>query len=150
MRVKSRKPPAENLMTSDLRLLLEVGRGADDRIGDQMRQVRGHRQHLVVMVGAHRDDPHAGVRHSRPTFDHRSDAVPGGGVRMHKRPSNSSANPASGPGMFGAGDRMAGDEMDAGRKMRLQVADHRLLGRADIGHDRARPQPRRDRRPISA
>ena len=59
MRVKSRKPLAENSMTSDLRLSSRFGRGADDRVGDQMRQMRGHRQHLVVVVGAHRDDPHA-------------------------------------------------------------------------------------------
>ena len=59
MRVKSRKPPAENVMTSDLRSSLEIGRGADDRIGDQMRQMRGHRQHPVVMLGGHRHDLHA-------------------------------------------------------------------------------------------
>ena len=53
MRVKSRKPPAENLMTSDLQRLLEIGRGADDRVGDEMRQMRGDGEHLVVVRGVH-------------------------------------------------------------------------------------------------
>ncbi len=51
MRVKSRKPPAEYLMTSDLVTAFEVGGGADDGVGDQMRHVPGDRQHQVVMLG---------------------------------------------------------------------------------------------------
>jgi hypothetical protein len=46
IRVKSRKPLPE--------AIFQIARGADDRVGDQMRQMRGHRQHLVVMVRTHR------------------------------------------------------------------------------------------------
>ena len=112
MRVKSRKPPAENAMTSDLRLLLEVGRGADDRVGDQMRQMRGDRQHLVVVIGAHRRRPACRpLPTARPTVATASGSVSGSGVRMHQRSRNSSAKPDFGPGMLGAGDRVAGHEM---------------------------------------
>ena len=38
--------------------LLEIGRGADDGVGDEMRQMRGDRQHLVVMLGVHGHDLH--------------------------------------------------------------------------------------------
>jgi hypothetical protein len=40
IRVKSRKSLAENSMTSDLRLSSTSVAVADDRVGDQMRQVR--------------------------------------------------------------------------------------------------------------
>ena len=47
--------------------------------------------------------------------------------------------------MLGAGDRVAGHEMHPFRQVRTDVGDRALLGRADVGDDRARPQPRRDR-----
>ncbi len=53
MRVKSRKPPAENFNTSDRDTVGEFLRGADDRVGDEMRQMAGDRQHHVVMLGGH-------------------------------------------------------------------------------------------------
>ena len=53
MRVKSRKPPAENFITSRARHLRRVVGGADDGVGDQMRQVAGDRQHQVVVLGRH-------------------------------------------------------------------------------------------------
>ena len=56
MRVKSVKPPAAYSKHLGLQVLLEVGDGADDRVGDQMRQMRGDRQHPVVVLGRHRLD----------------------------------------------------------------------------------------------
>ena len=49
-----------------------------------------------------------------------------------------------GPGIFGAGDGMARDEMDAGRNVGRHVAHHRGLDRADIGDGRARLEVRAD------
>jgi hypothetical protein len=46
--------------------------------------------------------------------------------------------------MLGAGDRVAGDEMDAFGHMRGNVAHDRPLGGADIGQDRALFQMRAD------
>ena len=73
MRVKSRKPPAENLITSRLGDLFQVMRGAHDIIGDQMRHMAGHRQHQIVMAGIHHFHLAAAafpelleLRHARP------------------------------------------------------------------------------------
>ena len=53
MRVKSRKPPAENCSTSERVTWLELVGGADDGVGDEMRQVAGDAEHEVVMLGRH-------------------------------------------------------------------------------------------------
>ncbi len=46
--------------------------------------------------------------------------------------------------LFCTGERGAGNEVDVGRHMRLHLRDHRRLGRADIGDNRASLQCRRD------
>ena len=51
MRVKSRKPPAEYLITSIWVTVLEIGGGADDVVGDQMRQMAGDREDQIVVLG---------------------------------------------------------------------------------------------------
>ena len=113
MRVKSRKPPAENLMTSDLSDVLEIGRGADDGVGDEMRQMRGDRQHHVVMLGVHRHDLHPRRSHSALDLGDRL------GSRSGRRRQDAPAvveqlgETRFRPGMLGARDRMAGDEMHA-------------------------------------
>ena len=53
MRVKSRKPPAEYLMTSLARDLLEVGGCPDDVVGDEMGQVGRHREDEIVVPLVH-------------------------------------------------------------------------------------------------
>ena len=53
MRVKSRKPPAENLITSERVTSLQIGGGADDVVGDQMRHMAGDGEHDVVVLGRH-------------------------------------------------------------------------------------------------
>ena len=40
-----------------------------------------------------------------------------------------------GAGIFGAGDRMGGHEVDAGRKVRGHVPHDRSFDRADVRHD---------------
>ena len=77
-------------------------------------------------------------RQNSESFSSAAGSVPGSGVKMHQRFSNRSAKPASGPGFFRAGQRMAGDEMHAGRHVRLHLRDDRRLGRADVGEDGAR------------
>ena len=47
--------------------------------------------------------------------------------------------------VLGAGDRVAGDEMDTLGQQRADVADHRGLDRADVGDDAAGLEPRRHR-----
>ena len=56
MRVKSRKPPAENFITSELVTWPEFLGGADDGVGDQMRQMAGDREHEIVVIGVHHLD----------------------------------------------------------------------------------------------
>ena len=74
MRVKSRKPPAENLMTSERVDLFEIVGGADDIVGDEMRHVAGDRQHEIVMGRAH----HLDVRSERlPKRAHALDGASG-------------------------------------------------------------------------
>ena len=51
MRVKSRKPPAENLITSDVGHALQVLGGVDDVVGDEVRHVAGDGEHQVVVLG---------------------------------------------------------------------------------------------------
>ena len=53
MRVKSRKPPAENFSTSESRHFAKLVGGADDGVGDQMRQMAGDGEHQVVVIGRH-------------------------------------------------------------------------------------------------
>ena len=121
MRVKSRKPPAENLMTSDLSVVLEIGRGADDGVGDEMRQMRGDGEHLVVM----RRRPWSttcmpAASHSAVT---RASAA---GVAVRQRRQDAPAvveqlgEAGLGAGMLGAGDGMPGHEMHARRHERLR------------------------------
>ena len=99
MRVKSRKPPAEYLITS-LRVTSSRSRGgADDRIGDQVRQVAGDREHADR--GARRPSISTSAPSALPERGDarrpRAGSAPAGGVRMHQRLWNSVAKPASGP-----------------------------------------------------
>ena len=69
---------------------------------------------------------------------------------MHQRPWNSSAKPASGPECSVPATGWPGTKCTPLRQLRAEVADHRLLDRADIGDDRARlarsaRSPRRSR-----
>ena len=50
MRVKSRKPLAEYLITSLCVTVFEIGRRADDVVGDQMRHMAGDREHQIVVL----------------------------------------------------------------------------------------------------
>ena len=98
MRVKSRKPPAENFITSLSVTALEVGGGADDVVGDEVRDVAGDGEDEVVVLGRHHLDVGAEappeIAAAAPRL---ARSAPSGGVRMHQRLSNSSAKPASGP-----------------------------------------------------
>ena len=139
MRVKSRKPPAENLITSDRVTCLQVGGGADDVVGDQMRQMAGDGEHQVVVLRRHGLD--LGAEHrarTRRASRPRSGRCPSGGVRMHQRPSNNSAKPASGPECSVPAIGWAGTKCTAFGRCGGHVAHDRALDRADIGEDRAR------------
>ena len=62
-----------------------------------MRQMAGDGEHEVVVLGRHGLDIGAERRQNAASFSTAAGSVPGGGVRMHQRLTNSSAKPASGP-----------------------------------------------------
>ena len=144
MRVKSRKPPAENLITSDDVTCAEFIRGADDRIGDQMRQMAGDREHQIMMLGRHDLDLGAERGPERAQLLRRR------GIGALRRRQDAPAvdeefgEAGIGAGMLGAGHRMRRHEMHARRQMRRHVPHHRALDRADVGDDRARLEMGRD------
>ena len=113
MRVKSRKPPAENFITSDECHLRQFVGGADDGVGDQMRQMAGDRQHEVVMIRRHDLDLGAEPGPERAQLFDR------GGIGAFRRRQDAPAvdeqfgEAGIGTGMLGAGDRMRRHEVDA-------------------------------------
>jgi hypothetical protein len=118
MRVKSRKPPAENFITSD-----EVTCASSSAV--------------PTMIGRHDLDSGAdGGPERAQSFD---------GVRVgaFRRGQDAPAvdeqlgETRIGTGMLGAGDRMRWYEMRAGGQIRRHVAHHGALDRADIGNDGA-------------
>ena len=144
MRVKSRKPPAEIFDHFALGDGREIVGGADDVVGDQMRHMAGDREHQIVMLGVHHLDLAAEALPELPSASRRAaGSAPGGGVRMHQRPSNNSAKPASGPDCSVPAIGWAGMKCTPLRNMRADIAHHRRLDRADIADDRARLQMRR-------
>ena len=123
---------------------LKVVGGADDVVGDDVRQMRDDGEHHVVVVGVHRVDVGAAAP---PEF---GQALERCGIGARQRREDAPAvleqvgKAGVGAGFFRAGERMAGDEMHVCRHMRLHLRDHRALGRADIGDDGAGFQRRRD------
>ena len=104
-----------------------------------MRQVGGDGEHEVVMARLHVFDGHAGARPERvDLLDRVRVACSGSGVRMHQRPSNSSAKPASGPECSVPATGWAGTKCTPAGMSGPSLSMHRLLDRADIGDDRRR------------
>ena len=127
-RVKSRKPEAEYLMTSDLVTASQVVGGADDVVGDDVRQMRDDGQHHVVV----RRGP--SCRCWQPQRRQNSESVSSAagsvsGQRREDAPAVLEQVGETGIGsrLFRAGERMAGDEMHAGRHVRLHLCDDRAL-----------------------
>ena len=145
MRVKSRKPPAENLITSLSVTRPRWLRGVDDVVGDEMRHVAGDGEHEVVVLRVHDLD----VGPARAP--ERGQLVDRGLVGALRRSQDAPAaveqvgEAGFGAGMLGAGDGMAGDEMHALGHVGPHVAQHRALDRADVGQDGARAQVRTHR-----
>ena len=107
MRVKSRKPPAENLITSPIGDLLQVGGGADDVVGDEVRHVAGDGEHDVVMLGVHRLDLGAAGARTRRAWPPPAASVPGAASGCTSG-LEQLGEAGVGTGMLGAGDRVAG------------------------------------------
>src|SRR5205814_5586834 len=99
----------------------EIGRRADDRIGDQMRQMRGHRQHFVVMVGGHLRHAHAGSLPEARHLLHRLGRCVG--ERRQDAPAvvEQFGEARLGARMLRAGDGVAGHKMHPLRNERLYV-----------------------------
>ena len=129
-----------------LRHALKIGNSADDVVGDQMRHVRRDRQHEVMMVRRHDlDEASAGFPIRLQLRDRFL-------VRVRERRQDRPAaveqfgEARLGPGKFGAGDRVARDEVNVLRHMRADIADDGGLDRTGVGEDRALLQVRRDLR----
>ena len=129
--------------------VLELVGGADDRIGDQMRQMAGDGQHEVMPLGVHDLDIGAERAPELHEFFHRGRI---GTVRRRQdAPAIAEQFGEAGirPGILGAGDGMAGDEVHVIRQMRGHRLQHRRLHRTDVGDDRPlhqmRPDALRDR-----
>ncbi len=142
--MKSRKPPAENFITSDDVTCFEFVGGADDGVGDQMRQMAGDRQHQIVMIRRHDLDPGAEAGPERAQLFDRGWI---GTVRRREdAPAVDEEFRKAGvrTGVLGTGDGMGGHEVHAVRNMRAHVAGDSALDRADVGDDGARLEERRD------
>ena len=124
------------------RHLLEIGRRRDDVVGDEMRQMAGDGEHQVMMLGRHRLDIRAaGPPELRQLLDGLRISV---GQRRQDAPAidEEFGKTRLRPGLLRAGNRVARNEMNAGRHMRRHVAHDRTLHGADIGEDGAGLQAR--------
>ena len=137
MRVKSRKPPAENFEHFRARHRLQLVGGADDGVGDQMRQMAGDGQHQIVVIGRHGVDIGAEQAPERGELVDRL-RVGALGRRQDAPAVHEQFGKARvGAGIFGAGHRMRGHEMHGLGQMRRHVANDGALDRAHVGDDGA-------------
>ena len=117
-----------------------MGRGIDDVVSDQMRQVAGDCQHHVVVLGGHQID--LGPAGFPKCLELRN----GRGIcALDRREQAPAAVEQAGEaglraGLFGAGDRVAGDKVDTFWHMRPAIADDAGFDGADVGQDAARLQ----------
>ena len=118
--------------------------GADDGVGDQMRQMAGDAQHQVMVVGRHGFDIGAELPPERRELLDRRFV----GVRRRRQDApavdEQFGEAEVGAGMLGARDRVRRDEMHMLRQVRGHVPHHRAFDRADVGHGRALHQMRAD------
>ncbi len=115
-----------------LRRRLEIIHRTDDVVGDQVRHVRGdgkrqvvvrriHHLHLAAKRSPERDQPvHRDPVHCRIRRQH----TPASLEQFRKARLR--------PGVLGAGNRVAWNQVHAGRNMRLHRLDHMHLHRADV------------------
>ena len=129
--------------------------GADDGVGDQMRQMAGDGEHQVVVIGGH------GLHIGAEQAPERGELVHRLGVGARGRRQDAPAvdeqfgKAGVGAGIFGAGHRMRRHEMHVFRQMRAHIANNGALDRAHVGdggaglRDAGRSPwpPRRRRRP---
>ena len=117
--------------------LFQVMRGADDIVGDQMRQMGGDGQHQIVMAGIHHI--HLAAQALPEGFQLLHRACVAARHRRQDRPAaiEQAGKAGFGAGKFGAGDGMGGNEMHVLRHEGPDIADHRALDRAHIRQDRA-------------
>ena len=113
-----------------------VGR-ADDVVGDDVRQMRDDRQHHVMVRGIHRVDFRAAAFPEMREFRDSARVRP----ERWRQDAPAAVEQIGKAGirsrMLGAGDRVARDEVDAGRHVRCHLRNDRAFGGADIGEDRA-------------
>jgi hypothetical protein len=106
---------------------LQVVRRADDVVGDDVRQVRDDGEHHVVVLGVHGVDVGAAAP---PEFRQPLQRLRiGAGQRREDAPAVLEQVGEAGirTRFFRAGQRMAGDEMHAGRHVRPHLRDDRAL-----------------------
>ena len=104
---------------------LEIGGGADDVVGDEMRHVAGDGEHEIVVLRRHHLD--IGAERAPEGRERLDGGRIGAGRRRQDAPAvlEEFGEAGVGPGIFGAGDRMGRHEMNALRQMRAHLRDHR-------------------------
>ena len=122
----------------------EIVGGADDGVGDDVRQVRGDGEHLIVVPGIHRLHGGADRAPERCNLLYRLRVA--ARWRCQDTPAVLEQLGESGlrATVLGPGDGMAGNEVHALGQGGRDVADDRLLYRADIADDGARLKAWRD------
>ncbi len=116
---------------------LEIRGGADDVVGDQMRQMARDREHEIVVPGVH--DLDIGAEPLPERFQLRDRLFVGARGRRQDAPAvfEQFGEARVRPRMLGARHRMRRYEMRVRRNMRRHVAQHRAFDRADVGNDGA-------------
>jgi hypothetical protein len=137
MRVKVAKAAGGEFYHFRRRHLRQFVRGADDGVGDQMRQMAGDREHEIMMIRRHDLDLGAEAGPERAQFFDASASVPSGGVRMHQRLMNSSGKAGIGPECSVPATGCAGTKWTPDGICGPHVARDGALDRTDVGHDRA-------------
>ena len=117
--------------------LFEIGGGADDIVGDEVRHVARDGKDEVVMGGRH--DLHIRTQRLPEGLHLRHMIRIGARRRREDAPAIAEelGEAGIGTGMFGPCDRMGGHETDARRQMRRHSRDDRALHRAHIGDNAA-------------
>ena len=96
IRVKSRKPAAENLMNLESSFFAKIVSGADNVICDQMREMTRDREHQIMVLRGHSLGHRSHADQKALSFSTALSSARSG-VKMHQRFWNSVAKPASGP-----------------------------------------------------
>ena len=133
--VVERRPP----------LRARAPRRADQRPGDEVREVRDPREQLVVHRRRHLLDARPDGLPQRPHARERRRVGRGGGRQDADAAAEEVRARGPGPRGLGPGDGVRADDRADLRPRRLQLPERLRLHAADVGEHRTRPRVRRER-----